>query len=219
MQLAHWPFDSGPVDRLAILRNVVARSLRSKDPEANYKAFTERIDDLLSEAQWHHQIVLDEKIDHHFDRVQSASEYITSIVREISQRIDTLTQGLTNALLGAIGVIVLTLLTALAQDDLSESILRLGMWAYAVYLVLFPGAYRLSSIWSSQSLLESEIEQQRKQFDRQLGREKVDEMMKPVTKRKAAFRFWLVLTAAIFFIVAVVIVMGGNQLPSYLIGN
>jgi len=219
IRLARWPFDGGPVDRLAIFRNVVARSLRSKDPEANYKGFTERIDGLLSEAQWHHQIFLDEKIEQHFDRVQAASEYITSVIREISQGIDTLTQGLTNALLGAIGVIVLTLLTALAQEDLSEPILRLGMWAYAVYLILFPGAYRLLSIWCSQSLLESEVNQQREQFHRQLGREKVDAMMKPIEKRKAAFRFWLGLTAFLFLVVAVVIVIGGSQLPNYLIGN
>jgi hypothetical protein len=167
--LALWPYSGRETDRLTIFQNVVARELESDDPKENYSSFVRQVRHLLDEARWHHRVFLDGQIDRHFEQVQKAVDYVAEVAKEVSQALDSVTKTLTDALLATIGVIVLTLLASLIKNETQGIIFKIGMQAYAIYLLLFQGFYRMGSIGHSYVLLRRETDERLATYARRLG--------------------------------------------------
>jgi len=214
--LACWPYEGTETDRLTIFQNVVARELESDDPEENYRAFRSRLRRLIDEACWHHRVLLDGQIDKHFELIQTVTQYVVDVAKEVSGKLDSVTKGLTDSLLATVGVIVLTFLASLVKNETQGIIFGIGMWSYAVYLLLFQGFYRLGSIWHSYDLLQKETDERLEVYAAKLGRKRVDELLSPLASRKHQFLVWFWLTVGIYLTVIVLIVILGFFLPSYL---
>lgn len=114
VRLARWPYmgeESG--DRLAIVRDVIVRELDGESDRENYQQLDERLDKILSSATWHLRVFVKELIDEHFSQVRNATDYVATVVRDISERVNLLTSRLTTNLLATLGVVVLSVLPAL----------------------------------------------------------------------------------------------------------
>jgi hypothetical protein len=183
VRLLTWLQDTGEVDKLTMFQNVVAREIPGDDPEENFKVFVERLPNLLRETRWHYRVYLDGKITKHFEKVQSVNSYIADVTREISQTLDSVTKGLVDALLASVGVVILTLLASLVENKTQGVIFRVGMWTYAIYLLLFQVLYRMGNLYHSYSLIVSESQEQLSPFKVALGEKKIGEL---ILQRKVA---------------------------------
>jgi hypothetical protein len=214
VRLLTWLQATGEVDKLTMFQNVVAREIPGGDPEDNFKVFVERLPNLLRETRWNYRVYLDGKITKHFEKVQSVNSYITDVTREISQTLDSVTKGLVDTLLASVGVVILTLLASLAEDKAQGVIFRVGMWTYAVYLLLFQVLYRMGNLYHSYSLIVSESKEQLAPFKVALGEKKIGELTTSLENRKRQFRQWYFGTLGIYVLVVLVILASGNLLPS-----
>jgi hypothetical protein len=215
-RLALWPYSGKEADRLTIFQNVVARELESDDPRENYSTFASRLKHLLDEARWHHRVFLDGRINKHFEQVQAATGYVSGVTKEVSQSLDSITKGLADTLLATVGVIVITLLASLVKNEAQGAIFRIGMRAYAIYLLLFQGFYRMGSVWQSYWLSKKETDERLAIYTGTLGKKKVDPLASPLYKRRQQFLTWFWLTAGIYLMVVVLIWILGGSLPAYL---
>ncbi|MBN1814370.1 MAG: hypothetical protein JXA14_21195 [Anaerolineae bacterium] len=217
-RLALWPHGGGDRDtnRLTLFQNTVARELAGDSPRENYRTFVQRLCSILGEARWHHRVFVDQQIDKHFEQVEKVTDYIAGVTKEVSQAIDALTKGLTDALLGAVGVVVLTMLATLLKGDVREFIVQLALWAYAAYLLLIQGAYRMGSIAHSYCLLQDETEKRLAAFREQLGKDRVKAVASPLERRKRQFWRWFVVTAAIYLAVIVLLCVLSFNLDGFL---
>jgi len=215
-RFALWPYSGAGDDRLPILQNVFARALSSDDPAANTAGLAANLGHLLNEARWHHRVFLDREIDGHFKELEGLAETVSAATTTVATSIDGLTKGLVEALLGGVGVVVLTMLAALVQGQQPELIVRAGLIAYAIYLLLFPGLYRMGSLWHSFQLLETETESRLALYDARLGAARLAPAREALAARKQQFRTWFVITAALYLLVSILLIYLAYRPPAWL---
>lgn len=206
VRFARWPYLSEGGDRLAIFRDVVVRKLDGEDSSENYQQLDRRLDEILSSAAWHLRIFIEELIDEHFRQVRDAADYVATVVRDISERVNTLTSKLTTNLLATLGVVALSILpTLLRQGTVPEDVVTGALCVYATYLLLIPGLYQMSGLAHSQKLLTNEVENRKERLASRLGKQKIEEIMSPLKDRKKQFWIWFVITAVLYVSTAVLI--------------
>jgi hypothetical protein len=212
-RLAVWPYGGGETDRLTILQNVVARELGSDDPRENAKLFTHRLEHLLDEARWHHRVFLDRRIGEHFEQVQKVIDYVRQVAGEISEGVHMMTKALADAFLGAIGVVIITLLASFLEGDNGQGMFVVVARVYAGYLAV-QGLYRIGSLYHSFRLLRKDSREQVAAYAERLGRDRVSKLTLPIARREAQFRWWGIATVLLYVMLIVVIWNSGALLPS-----
>ncbi len=159
---------------------------------------------------------MDGKIDKHFEQVDKVTDYVADAAKGVAQAIDSVTKGLTDALLAAVGLVVVTLLAALVKEPANQIVIKMALSAYALYLLLFQGVYRMGSIAHSYLLLREETEQRLATYVERLGREKVCAPSSSLEKRKRQFWTWFLVTGVIYVAIALLFWHLGGNLFSYL---
>jgi hypothetical protein len=217
-KLVEWISTGKDTDRLTIFRNIVARVLDGDNPAENYNLLAGILVRIFGEAQWHYLIFTDGKINKHFEEVKKLNDYIAEVAKKVSESIDSITKGVTDALLATVGVLVVTVLAALVKNEATGSIFMISMSIYAVYLLFYAG-YRMSSIGHNYWLLKLDASEQIETYNITLRKEKVDELKKPFTRRRAQFVKWFWITVVIYILLALGVWMAGNYAPQYLINK
>lgn len=197
-RLAIWPYSGHESDRLTFFQNIVARNLSDDNPQENYRAFIGRLRQLLNDARWHNRVFLESRIDVHFQQIEAIADYASETANEIAGQLDTMTRGLVEGLLGAVAVIVLTLLGAAIDDKSGGLLVTLGMWAYIIHLLLFQMLYRLGSIRHSHHLVEQDAADRYGAYAEQIGQKRVEELWQPLQRRFAQFQLWFRITVAVY---------------------
>ncbi len=215
---AVWPFAGEGGDRPAILQSVCARELPADSAEENYAALAGRLGHILNEARWHHRVFLAGRIEEHFRELRALDEYVSGVTAEVAAAVDAMTKGFAEALLGALGVIVLTLIAALVEENLSAVIFRAGMIGYALYLILFQGLYRLGGRLHSFRLLQDETEMRLAVYETRLGKARVAPARAQLAARGRQFRVWLAITALLTLLAALFLFFLARRLPLWLAG-
>ena len=213
-RLAVWLQGPGQDDRLSILQNIVARDISGEDPQENYRVFAQRLPRLLRDAQWHHRVFLDGKITEHFEQVESVKGLITHASEEIGQTLDSTTRSFVDALLATLGVVILTLLASLVKGETQGAIFRLGMWGYAVYVLVFQVCYRMRYLLENYRMGVRESEDRLAPFSVVLGNAKVDELTTGLDRRKRHFIKWYSITLGLYLLIVVAIIALGTAYPT-----
>ncbi len=201
-RFALWPYESGAgSDRLTVLQTVIARELNSPAETPNLAAFTAQLPHLLMEARWNHRTFIDKQIDQHFVQLRAARDYVAETTKKVGDAVDTVTKGLTEVLLAAIGVIVAALLAALAKPQEEGRIVGTIMGLYAVYLAL-QAVLRLGSTLHSVVLLYYETTVRLDDLRLALGKSTVVKLARPLVLRWWQFGIWLGISAILFLVLA-----------------
>jgi hypothetical protein len=216
VRFALWPYTSAKTDRLTILQSVVARELQRLDSRQNYRAFVEQLRHILREARWNHRVYISGEIDKHFEQIQKATDYVSGVAEDISAAIDSMTKALTETLLATIGVVIASLIAALVREEMSESLFRLGMRVYAVYVVL-QMIYRMGGVLYSHWVLNANAKGRLQTYEDVLGREKMADVLSPVNRRNLQFYVWFGVTFVLFICLAVATWTLGGGFGSHLV--
>lgn len=134
-KIVDWISEGKDKDKLTIFQNVTARILNDENPEDNYDSFSKSLTQIYNESQWNYRLYVDGQINKHFDEVQKFSGWVAETAKKVSDSIDTVTKSITDALLTTVGVLIATVLAAIAKDDATVSIFRISFTAYAFYLI------------------------------------------------------------------------------------
>ncbi|MFN2160480.1 MAG: hypothetical protein ACK2UN_00280 [Candidatus Promineifilaceae bacterium] len=213
---AVWPFGAECDRRLSILQNVSARRLPGSDGGANYIYLQERYGQILKEARWHHRHFLNGRIESNYKALQDMSAYAASVSSQIGRAIDSLTRGFTTAALGAVAVLLLSLLPAMLDAARAQTIFRAGLISYALFLVLFQGVYRMGSLLQNFRLLLAEAETQMEFYRQRLGHGGPAQAQAMIAARSRQFRTWFVITGVLLFAAALILLFLAARLPARL---
>lgn len=216
---ALWPYHGKDSDRLVIFQNEVARRIEPEDPGSNLDSLIRQLETILANARWHYKAFVDGQIIKHFDQVEEVARFVSGTAREIGAVIDTVTKGLIEAMLAAIGVVVFTIFTSLLDNKISRDIFMIATKAYAVYLLIFQIAFRMGSIAHSFTLLRSETRDQTRLFARQLGEQQISVLVRPIHRRNVQFSVWFVLSFLICAGIAISLLFFSGPLYEALLGG
>lgn len=216
IRLIRWVEASQKTDKLIIFQNTVAREITGEDKNQNFVNFLERLPHILQESLWNYRVYLDAKITKHFEKVEEATEKVTSVSTKVSDTIDSLTKGFADTLLASVGVVILTFIASLAENKTQGLIFSVGMWIYAGYLLIFQVIYRMGHLYYSTYLAIKEGEQQLVPYRKALGTNKVNELSAFMAIRKRYFNIMFIVTVVLFLVVIAVITLSGALLPTTL---
>lgn len=200
---ALWTQKSETVDRLNITQSVVARQLAGVDKNESYRYLGANLPQIFEEARFQYRQFIDKAIDSHFQQVDTFAAYLNELVKQISDSIDSITKGLTESLLAAIGVVIVGFLTAVVEQKVQGAVFEVAMKAYATYLIIGQVFLRMGSIYHSYRLLKQESEQRIRAFERELGQKRTAPLVEPLKKRDFQFFFWFWLAIAVYVFVAI----------------
>lgn len=202
-RFALWPYDgNGGTDRLTILQNVVARELDDSNQPHSSVDFSARLENLLNEARWNHRTFIDKQIDQHFVQLQSAKDYVAETTKKVADTVDTVARSLTETLLGTVGIVVATLLAALAKPQDEGRIIGTTMRLYALFLFI-QAVLRLGSALHSFILLRHETTARLEDLRLVLGKRNIATISKPLVGRWCQFSIWFTLTLALFILLGI----------------
>lgn len=215
--LAKWLYSGkGAADQRTVFQHIIARELYGEDATASYNNFIARLPRLWKDTVWQYKVFVDGKITKHFEELQRVIGYVADVNKKISEAIDSITKGLTDALLATVGVLVLTVLAALVKKDTSIEIFKISMAIYSVYLVFYT-IYRMLSIGHSYNLLSNEARTQLDEYEVALGAEAVTDISLPLKRRRNQFHIWFWVTIALYVLLAASIWWAGKYGPQLLI--
>ena len=218
-QAALWPYQGKDTDRLVFFQNVVARKVDENESSTGVDAFKRHISSILSDARWHYRIFIDGQITKHFDQIENMVRFVSGVSKEIGESIDAVTKSIVEALLAAIGVIVLSILTTLVDNKINQEMFILAVRAYAVYLLVFQVGFRMGSIFHSHILTIKDSNEQVAFFNSQLGKAKVELLIKPITRRKLQFIYWFLISSIIGIIISIGLFLFPQQLQASIMSS
>ena len=200
---ALWFYESsGGSDRLTILQTVIARELTSLQEVASMNDFTTQLAHLLSEARWNYRTFIEKQIDQYFVQLRGARDYVAETLKKVADAVDTVTKGLTEVLLAAIGVLIAALLAALAKPQEEGRIVSTIMGLYAAYLVV-QAILRLGSVLHSTILLRNETNARLRALTPALGTSNIEKVAQPLKPRWRQFYIWLGISTLLFLGLAI----------------
>jgi hypothetical protein len=212
-QLLNWLCGANGRDKMRYFQTVIARDL----PEnGNITHLLKNLGRYYKDAEWLYSVAIDGKITKHFESFQNASKYVAQATKDIAVSIDTLTKGLNDTLVGAIGVVILSLIAALTGGKTTSFIFTVLMLSYVLYIVLFQIFYRLGITAYSYNILIKETNENVAEYRAVLGEEKIDSITASLRRRKTQYQVSFFITGLSLVIFAALIAWVGILGPTQL---
>ena len=220
--LALWAYSSetASMDRLTVMREVVARELMGNDPRDNYRLLLGQAAKFQQRTSGSWEAFVAGKLDRYFGRVRELEQAVDATVEAASEQVEGLTKGLIDSALAAVGVIVASFLAAVLKDKFDLQIYRLGVTAYAIYLLLFPGLVGLSASAQRFRALDRGLDERRRAFSHRLSEDEVTQTIGDGFIRLAhRFWTWFTIAALVYASLAALLLWSRSGVPSLLAGH
>jgi hypothetical protein len=106
-----------------------------------------------------------------------------------------LTKGLSDALLAAVAVLIGSAIAAAFKAPFNVELFRVGVVAYAGYVLIFPGLYGMSSQFGQFLETRKAFDHEQRRFNALIGEEKTDTIIgERVAKAEQRYLRWFWLT-------------------------
>jgi hypothetical protein len=205
-------------DRLPFLQTRVAQILEPHPEADRLPAFVHAMPFILEGVEWQWKAFVEGKVSSYLDQVQQVETAVTDTVASFGDRTSVLVKTLTDSLLAAVAVLIGSFIAAAYKDPFNASLFRIGMRAYAGYVLIFPGLLGLIAARHTLQLSLTGFNARVERFKEIIYPGKVDEVISDrVDNARRGFKTWLVLAAAIYVAVAGCAWIAGDQVPKHLI--
>jgi hypothetical protein len=167
------------------------------------------------EQAW--QSFTQDKLEVYFSRVRQVEEAVGTLVNKTNEEIQGLVKSLTDNMLAAVGVIVGTFIASVFGSSFNATVFRLGLVLYAVYLLVFPGMIGLAATRRRYRDARAAFDRRRREFEGLIPPDKVNEIVGTVVDDQGGqFYKWLRLTAIIFGVVILLLLLGAWLVPGWI---
>lgn len=206
-----WLVEQNGQERLRYLQTVIARDTET---DQDFLSFLGQVAEHFQNAVHSNLAAIDGKIVKNLDNLQAITRYVSQTNSEIGKAIDNLTKSLNDALVGAIGVVILGLITALSGGKTTGIIFTVLMIVYALYIVLFQVFFRLPIIKHGYDLLARSADVELKEYRTKIRKDKHHQLTGTLDQYKKQFEDSFHSTRIIFWGLTLVLLVVGILGPS-----
>lgn len=170
--------------------------------------------ELFEVVNWNWKAFLEGKLPKHLDEVQRLESAVSDTVAKHAHAANELVGKLTSAMLAAVATLVGSIAIAAFSRPLNVALLKLGIYAYSVYMAVFPGVIGLLSSWRQFTLANQEFDVRRRRFEEILPKSRVDEIVgRRIRRAKVEYWLWWIGVAFIYAIVVTAGLMAAKYAP------
>ncbi len=201
-----WIYSSSKTeDALTLFQTVIARTLQVVEPsDDSYRVLLTKADYLSNELKWLWKSFIEGKIDSYMSQVKALEDYVSTTIQSFADRVASMIKNLSDTMLAAVGVTLASFIAALFKDGFNPTVFRIGIIAYALYVLIFPLTYNM--IYQKQyfNRLIKNFHRRQERFGLILDPDKVYEIVgEQLKESKNQFQQWSrLITSTYAFVVA-----------------
>jgi uncharacterized protein (DUF697 family) len=182
-------------DRLQFAQVRIAQVLDPLPQAERLAGLLRRSSDIVAglDGQW--RSFVEDKLGQYLDKERQLETIVNDVVGTFGEQCVTLTKGLGDTMLAAIAALIGSAIAAAFVTPFNSALFRVGVLAYAGYVLVFPGIYGLSSQVGQYLDAKRSFEHEKADFQVLIGPERVEAIIRDrATGRdrvsRAQSRYW-----------------------------
>lgn len=204
-------------DRLPFLQTRVAQVLEGSSGDRRL-AFVRELPTILEGVGWMWKAFIEEKVSSYLDDVKGLEEVVTDTTDKLSASIGDLAKSLSDTMLAAVAVLIGTFIAAAFDAPFNARLFRVGVIAYGVYVLLFPGAVGLFAAWRQRCRAEESFTYRRHSFETALGVDRVTAIVgQRINSITRSFKKTLAAVAAVYLLLVAGAVFAAVVVPGFIV--
>lgn len=204
----------GLSERLPVVQIAIVNALRAAPPEQRSHVLLSNAEQIHDNLKWTWREFLDDQFDAFLSQVQQVEAYVSETVSSHSQQVTELVKSVSETMLAAVGVTIVSFVAALFKDNFDATVFRIGIWAYVAYVFFFPLLYSLGNQVSRYKALERQFQRRRERFEQRLHPYRVADIVgNEVQDSRQRFWTWFWITAAIYILVIALAIFAAYAVP------
>jgi hypothetical protein len=182
-------------DRLQFTQVRIAQVLEPVRETDRLVALVRQVNDILValDDQW--RAFIDDRFTQYLDKERQLESVVNEVVGTFGLKTTDLAKGLSDTLLAAVAVLIGSAIAAAFNKPFNAALFRVGVLAYAGYVLIFPGLYGLGSQVGQFLEIAKSFDHERRRFDTLLSPEKTRQIVEDrVTRAKRRYWRWFYFT-------------------------
>jgi hypothetical protein len=176
--------------------------------------------DLLEGVEWQWKAFIEGKVGEFLGGVQQVETVVSDTVGAFADHTAALAKGLTESILAAVAVLIGSFIAAAFSTPFNATLFRVGVLAYAGYVLLFPGAVGLISSTTNLRRGRAEFDARVKRLNEALYPDKVTNIVGTrVAGAEHSYYCWLAFVASVYLAVAILAGVAAVSVPGLVRSN
>jgi hypothetical protein len=207
-------------DRLPFVQTRVAQLLEGRPEQDRFAGLAVAMPAIAEGVQWHWRSFVEGRVNEYLDQVRELEKVVGETVARLSDQTSTLVKRLSETSLAAVAALIGSFIAATFKEPFQADLFRIGMFAYAAYVIVFPLTIGVLSAIGDSRVATRSFTAQRDNLANVLGDRRVDELVSNRTTRaESRFRFWVWLVSVAYVAAAVAAVVAAFAVPDVVITN
>ena len=203
-------------DRLPFIQTRVAQTLEPHPEEARLAALAHAMPYLLEGIEWHWKAFIEGKVGEYLAGVQQVETIVAETVTSFADRSASLAKSLSDSILAAVAVLIGSFIAAAFKEPFDETLFRIGVRTYAVYVILFPGVVGLFAAHGSLQVARAGFDARMTRFKEAIYSAKVDDIVgNRVSDAQRSVYRWLGMAAVTYTIVGLIAWTGAEAVVDH----
>ena len=202
-------------DRLQFIQVRIAQVLEHVPEPGRLDALVGRVSDVLAalDDQW--RAFIDDRFTQYLDKERQLESAVNDVISTFGDKTTELAKGLSDTLLAAVAVLIGSAIAAAFIKPFDAALFRVGVLAYAGYVLIFPGLYGLGSQVGQFLQINGSFDHERRRFDSLLSPEKTSQIAEDrVTHARKRYWRWFGYTVAGYAIAIGAAIVAAIIVPS-----
>ena len=203
-------------DRLSLTQLNIVDALNPIPLEERLEKLVVRATELHTNNLWHWKSFTENKLKSYVGIVKDLEKYLSDVLQEFASDITEIQKTLSETLLAGLAVLIGSFLAALFSNPFNPLIFRIGMFSYAVYILIIPLIYNMLLHWWRYKMLKEQIYARKEIFSSILPAEQVNntwELWKiESTRNRFKIAFWV--TASLYAVAIVLLIIAAINIPN-----
>jgi hypothetical protein len=216
LDAVEWIYSSSKTeDALTLFQTVVARTLQLSESSGDaYRLLLIKADYLNNELKWLWKSFIEAKIDSYMNQVKALEDYVSTSIQVFADRVEATIKNLSDTMLAAVGVTLASFIAALFKDGFNPTVFRIGIIAYALYVLIFPLIYNMTYQEKYFKRLIRNFHRRQERFSMILDPTKVSEIVgEQLNESKHQFDRWFKIAKYTYILVILLALLAAFIVP------
>ena len=206
-ELFNWVYDPNwkVTDRIPLVQIGIVHALGAAEPTVRYRLLIENAKGIFDGLQWHWKAFIEGKVEEYIHQILDLEQFVSDTVRQFAEQISSITKGLNETMLAAVGVFIASFIAALFTTTFNPVVFRIGLLVYAGYILIFPMIIYMLQQRDQFKVYKDDFELRRKRFEDRLYKENVDQIIgkqidRSTTRFNKAVRYTVITYLLVIFL-------------------
>ena len=214
-----YPSSDMVADRLPFVQTRLAQLLEGRPEEDRLSALASVMPGVNEGVKWHWRSFVEGRVVEYLEQVRELEAAVNQTVTVLTDRTATLVKRLSETSLAAVATLIGSFIAAAFKDPFQADLFRVGMLAYAAYVLIFPLAIGVASANGEVRVALNTFRTQRNNLTNVLGDDRVHELVESRPQEaQDRFTFWRNIVIALYVVALAATVAAAIAVPN-LIGS